>query len=69
MPDLGSKDDMNIISALGQPPEEGPSKEDGTHGLPPKYVGTRADQQDMVMLGKKQVLRVCMAICLAWNKS
>ena len=69
MPDLGSKDDMNIISALGQPPEEGSSKEDGTHGLPPKYVGTRADQQDMVMLGKKQVLRVRMAICLAWNKS
>lgn len=60
---------MNIVSALGQPPEEGPSKEDGTHGLPPKYVGTRADQQDMIMLGKKQVLRVRMAICLAWNKS
>lgn len=69
MPDLGSKDDMNIISALGQPPEEGPSKEDCTHGLPPKYVGTRADQQDMVMLGKKQVLRVRMAIYLAWDKS
>lgn len=69
MPGLGSKDDMNIVSALGQPPEEGPSKEDGTHGLPPKYVGTRADQQDMIMLGKKQVLRVRMAICLAWNKS
>ena len=69
MPDLGSKDDMNIISALGQPPEEGPSKEDGPHGLPAKYVGTRADQQDMVMLGKKQVLRVRMAICSVVDKS
>lgn len=68
MSNLGSKDDMNIISALGQPPEEGPSKEDGPHGLPARYVGTRADQQDMVMLGKKQVLRVRVAIHLAWNE-
>ena len=60
---------MNIISALGQPPEEGPSKEDATHGLPAKYVGTRADQQDMVMLGKKQVLRVREAVRLARSKS
>lgn len=59
---------MNIISALGQPPEEGSSKEDAVHGLPAKYVGTRADQQDMVMLGKKQVLRVRVTICLIWDK-
>ena len=60
---------MNIISALGQPPEEASSKEDAVHGLPAKYVGTRADQQDMVMLGKKQVLRVSVAVRLARNKS
>jgi len=58
MPDLGSKDDMNIISALGQSPEEGPSKEDASNNVPAKYHGTRADQQDMIVLGKKQVLRV-----------
>lgn len=27
-----------------------------------KWRGTRADQQDMVVLGKKQVLRVCSTI-------
>ena len=69
MPDLGSKDDMNIISALVQPPEGRPSKEDAAHTVPAKYHGTRADQQDMVMLGKKQVLRVRIAICLAGNRS
>lgn len=30
---------------------------DGT--IPSKYRGTTADQRDMVLLGKKQVLRVC----------
>jgi len=63
MPDLDSKDNMNILSAPGEPPEEGPSKEYGAHTVPAKYHGSRADQQDMVMLGKKQVLRVRMAIC------
>lgn len=28
-------------------------------GLPAKYRGTAADQRDMSILGKKQVLRVC----------
>jgi len=69
MSNLGSKDNMNIISALGQPPEEGPSKEDAAHTVPAKYHGTRADQQDMVMLGKKQVLRVRVAVRLARNES
>lgn len=30
-----------------------------TAGLPAKYRGTAADQRDMSILGKKQVLRVC----------
>ena len=60
MPALGGgKDELNFISALGESPESGPSKEDAiSHTLPAKYHGTRADQQDMIVLGKKQVLRV-----------
>jgi hypothetical protein len=62
MAEEGGKDDMNILSALREPLEEEQLKED-THGLPVKYQGTRADQQDMMVLGKKQVLRVCMYLC------
>lgn len=65
MADPGGKDDMNIISALGQCPEDGPSKEDPSHTVPAKYHGTRADQQDMIVLGKKQVLRVRVKLPLA----
>jgi hypothetical protein len=65
MAERGGKDnDLSILSALREPPEEGQLKEDA-HGLPVKYQGTRADQQDMMVLGKKQVLRVCMYLC-AW---
>lgn len=32
-------------------------------GLPARYRGTAADQRDMSMLGKKQVLRVCDPSC------
>lgn len=60
MPGRADKDELNIISALGESPESGPSKEDAiSHTLAAKYHGTRADQQDMIVLGKKQVLRVC----------
>lgn len=58
MSELGGKDDMNIISALGESPEGGPSKEDASNTVPVRFQGTRADQADMMMLGKKQVLRV-----------
>jgi hypothetical protein len=60
MAEHGGKDDsLNILSALREPLEEGQLKEDVMlHGLPVKYQGTRADQQDMMVLGKKQVLRV-----------
>lgn len=61
MPELGGKDDLNLISALNDPLDGGSPKEDVvSHTVPAKYHGTRADQQDMVVLGKKQVLRVCM---------
>jgi hypothetical protein len=58
----GKEDDLNILSALREPLEEEQLKEDA-HGLPVKYQGTRADQQDMMVLGKKQVLRVCTCLC------
>jgi hypothetical protein len=63
MAERGGKDnDSSILSALREPLEDGQLKED-VHGLPVKYQGTRADQQDMMVLGKKQVLRVCMYLC------
>ena len=64
MAEHGKDNDLCILSALREPPEEGQLKEDA-HGLPVKYQGTRADQQDMMVLGKKQVLRVCTdLVCL-----
>jgi hypothetical protein len=57
----GKDDDLNILSALREPLEEEQLKD--AHGLPVKYQGTRADQQDMMILGKKQVLRVCTHLC------
>ena len=59
MAELRGKEELNITSALREPLEDGPVKEDVvSHTIPRKYQGTRADQQDMVVLGKKQVLRV-----------
>jgi hypothetical protein len=69
MSELNGKDDMNIISALGGSPEDGPSKDGASNNVPAKYHGTRADQQDMIMLGKKQVLRVCLILILGFCKS
>jgi hypothetical protein len=65
MSGLGGKDDMNIISALREPQEGGPSKEDDFNTVPIRFQGTRADQADMIVLGKKQVLRVSVDISLA----
>ena len=63
MAELGGKDDLHILSALREPNEEGQFKEDAvSHTIPAKYQGTRADQQDMMVLGKKQVLRVCTSL-------
>lgn len=59
MVEPGAKEELNITSALREPLEDGPLKEDVvSHTIPGKYQGTRADQQDMIVLGKKQVLRV-----------
>jgi hypothetical protein len=35
-------------------------KEPDDGGIPSKYRGTAADKRDMIVLGKKQVLRVCI---------
>jgi hypothetical protein len=64
MSGLGGKDDMNIISALREPQEGGPSKEDVFNTVPIRFQGTRADQADMIVLGKKQVLRVSVTLSL-----
>jgi hypothetical protein len=69
MSELNGKDDMNIISALGGSLEDEPSKDGASNNVPAKYQGTRADQQDMIMLGKKQVLRVCLILILGFCKS
>lgn len=63
MAELSGKDNLNILSALREPLDDGQLKENAaSHGLPAKYQGTRADQQDMMVLGKKQVLRVCSCL-------
>lgn len=36
------------------------NKEPDEDGIPSKYRGTAADKRDMTVLGKKQVLRVCI---------
>jgi hypothetical protein len=35
-------------------------KEPDDGGIPARYRGTEADKRDMIVLGKKQVLRVCI---------
>jgi len=35
-------------------------KEPDDSGVPARYRGTDADKRDMIVLGKKQVLRVCI---------
>lgn len=35
-------------------------KEPDDGGIPSRYRGTAADKRDMIVLGKKQVLRVCI---------
>lgn len=40
----------------------------GTKGhVSGKYIGTVADQQDMLALGKDQVLRVCFLVPNLWT--
>ena len=36
------------------------NKEPDDGGIPLRYRGTAADKRDMIVLGKKQVLRVCI---------
>ena len=32
-----------------------------------KYMGTETDRHDMIVLGRKQVLRVCRNLATLWN--
>lgn len=51
--------DKEEISITNHPMEEG-QYEDKDPALPARYMGTSADKRDMTILGKKQVLRVCI---------
>lgn len=47
------------VSSTARAPSDDPKKEDIISAtVQQRYVGTKADRQDMITLGKKQVLRV-----------
>lgn len=54
-----SKEDITVYDS---PMVDGEAvdKELDDAGIPSKYRGTAADKKDMTVLGKKQVLRVCL---------
>jgi hypothetical protein len=54
-----SKEELEVTESPiddGQVADKDP--DDG--GIPSRYRGTAADKRDMIVLGKKQVLRVCI---------
>lgn len=53
---MAKTDDLTIVS-VGDSSERNPEKVYENSTVPEKYRGTVADQHDMVVLGKKQVLR------------
>lgn len=61
-----AKHDPTIISSAEQPKSdisvdaEKDLDDDDSFNIPEKYRGTAADKKEMSMLGKKQVLRVCI---------
>lgn len=59
---FNDKEDVAVVSAPRSLSEEVQEKGDdfGAGSVPQKYRGTEADRNDMYMLGKKQVLRVCL---------
>ena len=54
-----SKEELEVTES---PIEDGQiaDKDPDDGGIPLKYRGTAADKRDMIVLGKKQVLRVCI---------
>lgn len=62
-----NKPDSVLLSAYEHHGGSLDSQEHEIRGIPARYRGTNADQRDMNMLGKKQVLRVCSA--LPYNRS
>lgn len=63
-----SKQDPTVISSAEQPKSdislqdaEKDLDDDDSFNIPEKYRGTATDKKEMSMLGKKQVLRVCIS--------
>jgi choline transport protein len=54
-----SKEELEVTET---PLEDGQivDKEPDHGGIPSRYRGTAADKKDMIVLGKEQVLRVCI---------
>jgi len=52
------KDHLSISLAARAPSDEHETDDVVSASVPQKYVGTKTDRQDMMTLGKKQVLRV-----------
>jgi len=57
-----SKEELAISeNTTDHSPNEDKAGDPDDSGIPSKYRGTDADKNDMMILGKKQVLRVCTA--------
>jgi len=60
-----TKTELAVVSLAEEPTGETSDQDvekelDEPGALPAKYRGTATDRRDMSMLGKKQVLRVCV---------
>lgn len=54
-----NKDDLDVTEKSFGETGSGEEESDDS-GIPLEYRGTAADKRDMITLGKKQVLRVCI---------
>jgi hypothetical protein len=56
-----SKEEMGVTEQHVAHNAQASDKEVDEYELPARYRGTEADKRDMLTLGKKQVLRVCVS--------
>lgn len=64
-----SQESSNTPASIDQDVEKEDFEDDIPGQVAKKWRGTRADQQDMAALGKKQVLRVCSRHCQLTRKN
>lgn len=67
------KESPTVISSAEQPKgdirvQDGERDLDQDFGVPERYKGTATDKRDMSILGKKQVLRVCVLNLIAVSR-